>query len=330
MGRVRVALVGLGEIGVGAHLPALLRDREVDLAVVADVSAPRRELAVKRVPRPVEAVAGLDEVLADTSVPAVVLATPPWVTAELAVRALRAGRYVLAEKPVATSTEAAAVYDTLTTDERRRLQVGLTYRHDPALAELRGWLADGRLGTPLLVRAHIYDERRDPADPEHLARIVATLEHGSPVMHEGSHVFDWLAFLLGGGPVGIDDAWALRTDPGYPSPNLTGARLRYPGAALAMVEFGWLTDALPRCEISVLGPRGHAVLDGFSFRLELSTVAGREVVDFPDDRTTRCFDRQVRRFVELVTGRRVIPEPDLADGLAALALCEQVRDRAAA
>jgi predicted dehydrogenase len=295
---------------------------------VADVSARRRQSALERVPRPVAAVAGLDEVLADASVRAIVLATPPWVTPELAVRAVRAGRYVLAEKPVATSTAAAAVYDGLTARERRRLQVGLTYRHDPALAQLRDWL--GRLGTPLLVRAHIYDERRDPADPEHERRIVATLRHGSPVVHEGAHVFDWLAFLLDGGPLGIDDAWALRTDPGFPSPNLTGARLRYPGPALAVLEFGWLTDALPRCEISVLGPHGHAVLDGITFRLELSTVEGREEVEFPEDRTIRCFDRQVRRFVELATGRRTDPEPDLTDGLAALALCERVRDAAGA
>jgi len=317
---MRVALVGLGDIGLGAHLPALLRHPEVDVAVLADPSEPRRRLAAEHVP--VRTVAGLDEVLDDPSVTAVVLATPPWVTPDLAVRALRAGRFVLAEKPVATSTTAAAAYDVLTAGERSRLQVGLTYRHDPAIERLREWLDRGVLGAPLLVRAHVYDERRDPANPEHTARIRATLEHGPPVVHEGAHVFDWLACLLGGDPE-LLDAWSLRTDPDFASPNLIGARLTYPKGTVALVEFGWLADALPDTRLSVLGPRGHAVLDS-RFRLTLSTVDGTEVVEFAGDRTERCFDRQVSRFADLVGGRRELPEPDLADGRAALAISERI------
>ena len=316
---LRVALVGLGEIGVGAHLPALQRDSDVEVAALVDVSAQRRA-----------AVAGVAPVFADladvtdvTGLDGVVLATPPWVTPELTVRALRDGLFVLAEKPVATSMAKTAAYDVLTDAERGRLQIGLTYRHDPALVELRGWLTQGLLGAPLLVRAHIYDERRDPADPAHYDRIVATLGHGSPVVHEGAHVLDWLAYLLDGMPTSIDDAWALRTDPAYPGPNLTGARLGYAGGDTALLEFGWLTDALPRCEISLLGPRGHAVLDGATFRLQLSTVDQTIVVEPAGDRTERCFDLQVARFVDLIAGRSG-PTPNLADGIAALDVCERI------
>lgn len=317
---MRVALVGLGEIGVGAHLPALLRNPEVEVAALVDMAPERRRLAATMTDAPT--VTTLAEVPGD--VPAVVLATPPWVTPGLAIEALGAGRFVLAEKPVATSLAAASLYDGLDAAARRRLQIGLTYRHDPAMLELRDRIADGALGGPLLVRAHVYDERRDPADPAHLARIEATLRHGSPVVHEGAHVFDWLATLLGGHPTAIEDAWALRTDPAYANPNLTGARLAYPGGSVALVEFGWLTDALPRCEISVLGPRGHALLDGFTFRLRLTTSAGQLLVEPAGDRTERCFDLQVRRFADLVTGRVDRPEPDLDDGIAALAIAERV------
>lgn len=320
---LRVALVGLGEIGVGAHLPALLRHPEVDLVALADPDPARREIAAAV--HPARTVATLGEVDDVVAVDAVVLATPPWVTPDLTVEALRAGRHVLAEKPVATSTSAAAVYDRLSDDERRRLQIGLTYRHDPALEQLRAWLAEDVLGGPLLVRAHIYDEPHH--DPEHTRRIRETLRHGSPAVHEGAHVLDWLSYLLDAQPDRIDDAWALRTDPA--GPNLTGARLSYPDGSVALLEFGWLTDALPRCEISVLGPRGHVLLDGFTFHLTLATKDGDKPVEFPGDRGTRCFDRQVARFVDLATGRRDHPTPDLAAGLAALAWCERIAHAAA-
>jgi myo-inositol 2-dehydrogenase/D-chiro-inositol 1-dehydrogenase len=308
---LRVALVGLGEIGRTAHLPAILRRTDVELVAAVDPDPRQRERA--------QLPAGVLDRLAGVDVDAVVLATSPWVTPELAIAAARDGRFVLAEKPVATSVAAAAVYATLTAAERARIQVGLTYRHDPAMVALRELIAAGELGGPLLVRAHVYDEQRT-TDAAHTALIERTLEHGNPVVHEGAHVFDWLRFLLGADPE-LQDAWSLRTRPGLAAPNLVGARLAY-GEAQVLAEFGWLVDALPRCELDVLGDRGHAVLDGATFALTVTTAAGERRFDPTPDRATRCFDLQLDRFVALARGGG--PDPDLDDGLRALAVSEQV------
>ncbi|GAB3503822.1 Gfo/Idh/MocA family protein [Amycolatopsis cihanbeyliensis] len=320
--RVALALAGLGDIGLSAHLPALLRNPDVQLTALVDPVPARRDLA--RLRASVPAYAELAEALEDRAIDGVVLATPPWVTPHLVERVARAGRFVLAEKPVATSAREAARLMNLSATLRKRVQVGLAYRHDPALELLREWIASRRLGAPLLVRAHVYDERRDAADPAHAARIESTLAHGMPVVHEGAHVLDWCRFLLGGEPERVEDAWALRTRPGLSGPNLCGARLAYSDGTVVLAEFGWLTGALPRCELDVLGDRGHVLLDGRTFRLRLDTVDGVEDVDFEPDRVTRCFDRQVRRFVDLITGEWPVPTPDLADGLAALELSERI------
>lgn len=317
MSALRVALVGLGEIGRTAHLPAILRRSDVTLVAAVEPDPAQRERAHLPAGVPI-----LDR-LADADVDAVVLATPPWVTPELAISAARSGKYVLAEKPVATSVAAAEVYTALTGSERARIQVGLTYRHDPAMVALRDIIATGELGGPLLVRAHVYDEQRT-ADTAHSALIERTLEHGNPVVHEGAHVFDWLRFLLDADPE-LHDAWSLQTRPGLAAPNLVGARLAY-GEAQVLAEFGWLVDALPRCELSVLGDRGHAVLDGRTFALTVTTAAGERRFDPTPDRATRCFDLQLDRFVALATGtvEPPGPDPDLDDGLRALAVSEQV------
>ncbi|AXB41863.1 Gfo/Idh/MocA family protein [Amycolatopsis albispora] len=317
-----VALVGLGEIGLGAHLPALLRHQGIRLAAVVDPDPARRALAAEHTAAP--AFETLADVLADPVIDAVVLATPPWVTPGLVGRVAATGRFVLAEKPIAVSTAAAAPLAKLPAGQRKRVQVGLTYRHDPALAVLREWIEGGRLGSGLLVRAHIYDERRDPASPGHASRIEATLAHGMPVVHEGAHVFDWFATLFGGPPERLEDSWAVSTRPDLPAANLCGARLTYPGGVTVLAEFGWLTDAQPRCEISIIGDRGHAELDGFTFDLRLTTADGTECVVFDENRTTRCFDLQLERFAELITGARAMPSPGLADGLAALEISERV------
>lgn len=320
---VRVALVGLGAIGRGAHLPALSRNPSVELAMLVDPDAERQQLAAHQAPG-IATAANVDDVLADETIRAIVLATPPWATTSLARRLLSAGRYVLAEKPIAPSLAEADPLRELGAATLARLQIGLTYRHDPAMRQLRDWISGGRLGSPLLVRAHVYDERHDRDDAEHTARIVETLAHGSPAIHEGAHVFDWLRYLLGD-PLHVDDAWGIRTVADLPAPNLTGARITYPGGTVAMVEFGWLTDQLPRCELSFLGSRGHALLDGSNFALTLHTADGTERAEFPGERITRSFDRQLAAFVDLVSGRTSAGEPGLDDALASLRIGEEMK-----
>jgi myo-inositol 2-dehydrogenase / D-chiro-inositol 1-dehydrogenase len=350
--RLRVALVGLGDIGVGAHLPALRLRDDVEVAALVDPDAERRAAAVaslarapsfsfvagEREERPAgaplaaaEAAPLVADALADAldaGVEAVVLATPPWATVELAETALGAGCFVLAEKPIATSVAAAAPLAALPPEHLARLQVGLTYRHDPALERLAAWIADGRLGErPLLVRAHVYDERRVDGDAEHAARVAAALRHGSPMLHDGAHLMDWLAVLLGDGAE-VDDAWAARLDADAPTPHLTGARLRWPDGTLAVVEVGWWLRQLPRCELEVLGERGRALLDLRTFSLRGWFGDEIEDVVFEGDRIPRAFAIQLERFVAVCRGARPAAVPGLREALTSLGLSERVETAA--
>ena len=144
------------------------------------------------------------------------------------------------------------------------------------------------------------------------------------MIHEGAHVFDWLRNLLGG-PPRVVDAWQLQTAADLPAANLIGARLDY-GKHVAVVEFGWFTGGLPRCELTVTGDRGTAVLDLADYRLTVHTEAGTETIEFPGERVERCFDLQVARFAALLAGG--IAEPSLADGRLALEDSAEVARRA--
>lgn len=320
---VRVALAGLGAIAMDAHLPALLRSTDVEVAALVDPDEARRRVAGAALPG-TPLFADLAPALADDSISAVVLATPPWVTTGLIRMTLARGLFCLAEKPLGVDTASVRALVDLPVEQRSRLQPGLTYRHDPAMAMLGSWIEKRELGTPLLIRAHIYDERRTDDESDYRRRILASMAHGSPIIHEGAHVLDWLTHLMGAPAEHVTDAWSLRTEDRLPNPNITGARLSWPDGSVALVEVGWWTGAQPRCAIGVLGQVGYAVLDCVTFRLERHTAAGTVVVEFPGDRTSRSFDRQLARFVELVRGDRPTAEPGLDDAVATLELSERI------
>jgi len=320
--RIAVALVGLGEIGLTAHLPALQREPRVSLAALVDVDDRRVERAAALAPG-VRATTAVEEVLSDPAIDAVVIATPPWVTAGLARRSLEAGKYVLAEKPPAPSYAEAADLAELP-EAHRRLQIGLTYRHHPSVVRLRELVRDGVLGRPLLVLASVCDEVSDPeGDPVRFARRLQSLEHYPPVISDGIHACDRLNYLLGAAPAGVQ-GWALRSDERFATANANGAILEYDDGTIARLDVIWLYPVLPPSQFVVTGPRGRAVLDPPTFALGVTLDDGTiEELPAPGDKTEVCFALQLGRFVDHVLAGAP-PVPGIDEALAALGLAQRI------
>ncbi len=321
-GRIAVALVGLGDIGLSAHLPALLAEPRVTLAALADVDEQRVEQAAALAPG-VRATSAVEEVLLDPAIDAVVIATPPWVTTKLARRALEAGKYVLAEKPPAPSLAEAAELIELP-EARQRLQIGLTYRHHPSVDRLRELVRDGALGGPLLILASVCDEVADPeGDPVNFARRLQSLEHYPPVISDGIHACDRLDYLLGMAPTTVQ-GWALRSDERYATANANGAILEYEDGTVARLDVIWLYPVLPPSQFIVTGPRGCAVLDPPTFALSVAFADGTtEELAAPGGKTEVCFERQLSRFVDHCLAGTP-PVPGLDEALVALGLAQRI------
>jgi predicted dehydrogenase len=163
-----LGVIGCGDIATTQHLPALVAAPRVRLAAVCDADEGRARAAAQRFGAPRHAT-DYRAVLDDPLVDAVVVATPPWVTPRLTMEALRAGKDVLCEKPMATSLPVAREVAAVERETGGLVQVGFTYRHGPLMEALRGWIAAGRLGRPLALRVGIFDELYDPqGHPEQL------------------------------------------------------------------------------------------------------------------------------------------------------------------
>jgi myo-inositol 2-dehydrogenase/D-chiro-inositol 1-dehydrogenase len=317
--RVKIGVIGLGEIGARAHVRAILQEPHATLVAVADTDPGRLEHA----PAGVRTTTSSEAILADPDVDAVVIATPPDVTARLAAAALEAGKYVLAEKPLAPTLAGTAAVATVA-GAAGRLQIGLTYRHHPSVERLRELVRAGALGRPLLVQVSLCDEPSAPhADPRAHARRLRSLERSAPVVSDGVHACDRLNYVLGEAPVDVT-GWSLRTDPSFASPNVNGGVLTYADGSVARVEVVWLVPSLPPSQFVVTGPLGCAALDPPTFGLDVRLEDGsHERHEPPGDKTEVCFERQLRAFVEHVLAGTA-PVPGLAEALASLELAERI------
>jgi len=138
----RVAVVGMGYWGKN-----LVRNfHEIGaLSVVCDESPEQRKAVADKYPD-VRFEPSYDTVLNDDGIEAVVLATPAVTHYEMAGKALKAGRDVFVEKPLALTVEEGQALVAFAAEHRRILMVGHVLRYHPAVIRLHELIRNGELG----------------------------------------------------------------------------------------------------------------------------------------------------------------------------------------
>lgn len=137
-----------------------------------------------------------DELLADPSVEAVILPTPHFLHHAQTMAALRAGKHVFVEKPIATSLEEAMDMVQCSEAVRRVLAVGHQGRHTGGINAVRGMLARGEFGRV----AAVVVVQGFPHAPTHAAgswRRQPNHVPGGQLDEIGVHYFDVLQYLFG-------------------------------------------------------------------------------------------------------------------------------------
>jgi predicted dehydrogenase len=189
--------------------------------------------------------AALDELLADETVQAVVIATPVPTHYELARRALEAGKHVLVEKPPAMRTGEIEELVRLAEELQLVLMPGHLLLYHPGVRKLKELIDAGELGEVLCV----YGNRQN------LGKI---RKDENALWSLGVHDLSVILFLLGEEP---EEAIALGRDfltPGVE--DVVFCYLRFPSGRIAHMHLSWLDPHKMR-KMTVVGREKMAVFD---------------------------------------------------------------------
>jgi len=237
-----VAVVGAGRMG-RAHAAAWAANGVPVLWAVS----PRRRPELPAAPH-VRWATDLDEVLADPAVTIVSVCTPTPSHAELAIRALEAGRSVLLEKPIALTLADAQRVAEAADRAPGVLMVAHVVRFFPGYAALASRVAAGSVGRPRLVRAS-----RVSARPVGYDWLEDEQRSGGMLVDFAIHDFDQANAYLGR-PVAVTSVPSGGAGFGLP----TATTVEYAGGGVAQVlSVSDLPEGQPfSADLEVVGDAG--------------------------------------------------------------------------
>ncbi len=312
MRKIRYAVVGAGWISQEAFLPAV--PAAVNSETVALVSGSpdtsAKLAAFHHIAQTVD-YAGYDRLLAGEHIDAVYIALPNSMHADFAMRALRAGKHVMVEKPLATTLAESEAMIAAARASGAYLMTAYRLHFEPATCAMLGAVAAGDIGQPHYVSATFSFQTQ-------MGNHRLQAGHwGGPLQDVGVYCVNAVRHIFAAEPIAVQanamrpagDARFSQVDQGL------AATIHFGAGRIAQVFCSFGT-ALSE-SIRILGSAGEIVLDP-AFRFEsalhmtLRNAAGTLIKQFDH---VDHFAGQIAYFSDCILHQSP-PAPDGEEGLA--------------
>lgn len=144
MNKLNVGVIGCGSIAKYRHLPEYALNEHVNIAAVCDINEDRAKEIAKQYHA--KCYTNYEELLADQEIAAVSVCTPNYLHAPVSIAALKAGKHVLCEKPMATTKQEAEDMIEAAKLSGKKLMIAHNQRFVPSHRKAKEIIESGQIG----------------------------------------------------------------------------------------------------------------------------------------------------------------------------------------
>lgn len=185
---IRAGIIGFGVAGRYFHAPLIRAAGMPIVAVVTSKPEPAQDYLGE-----VDVLSSAEELLARDDIDLVAIASPNTLHVPHSAAALRAGKHVVVDKPVAASAAEVSELEQLATECKRQFAVFHNRRWDSDFLTIKKLIDSGQLGT-----VNAYHARWDRFRPQVTDRWRDRDEPGHGILYDlGSHLIDQALVLFG-------------------------------------------------------------------------------------------------------------------------------------
>jgi predicted dehydrogenase len=261
LAKLRFGIVGAGGIA-HAHARALrgLAD-QAELVAACDAVAAAAERFGQEFGIPTYGGEdGVERLLARPDVDAVSLATPSGLHFRQAGAALRAGKHVLTEKPMAITLEQADEMIAAQAQTGRTLGCVFQQRFNPAAVIVRAAIDEGRFGRILHANAYLKWHRTQQYYDQGGWRGTWAMDGGGALMNQSVHYIDLMQWLAGG--VAAVQGYTGTLNHRIETEDAGVAAVRLRSGGLGVIEGMTNNPANEYDRVEIYGTDGMAVIEG--------------------------------------------------------------------
>lgn len=344
--KIKVAVIGCGGIS-NCHLGGYSRNPDVEIYALCDINRARAEEKAKTYDVPPERVFDdKDKMLkALPEIDAVSVCTWNNAHAECTIAALKAGKDVLCEKPMAMNAKQAEAMLAAAKKSGKLLQIGFVRRYGNDTEVLRDFIEAGDFGDIYFAKAQYLRRNGNPGgwfgDKSRSG--------GGPLIDLGVHVIDLVRYLMGNPqPVSVYGATFhklgnrpdVKDGPGYVSADAKNAQrdiCDVEDFATALIRFdnGAVLDVEASFSLNIKNDIGQIDLCGTKagarINPEVSIFTNRNghMVDVAFNKSTALsftglFDKEMNHFVDCVIGRAKKCVAPAEDGVALMKILDAI------
>jgi len=253
MKNLRMAVVGAGFWGRN-HVRVLGEIPEVELIAVCDIDKQRADALSEKYG--LKSYGDSMEMYREEEIDAVTICVWSSKLAEESIKALKAGKHVFVEKPMASSVREAQRVLRLAEIKKLKLQVGFIERFNPGVRRVKRAIEDGDIGTPVSATA-----RRVSKWPQRIGDV-------GVVKDTAIHDIDVIRFLFQEDPASVyASAGCLRHEK---FEDFAQIMLSFSSGKSAFIEANWLTPYKIR-KLTVTGSEAIVNLDYITQEITIET-----------------------------------------------------------
>ena len=194
MEKLKIGIVGCGGIANGKHLPAIKRNGNFEIVAFCDIIEKRAQEAKEKYGTPAAKVyTDYKELLKEKEIEAVYVLTPNKSHAGISIDAMKAGKHVMCEKPMAINYAQAKQMAETARETKRILTIGYQNRYRQESIYLKKACESGELGEIYYAKAHALRRR---AVPTWGVFLDAEQQGGGPLIDIGTHALDLTLWMM--------------------------------------------------------------------------------------------------------------------------------------
>jgi len=249
--KVRWGVLSTARIGVQKVIPAMQQCEHGEVVAIASRNLAAAQQAASKLGI-AQAYGSYEELLADHEIDAIYNPTPNHLHVSLSLKALRAGKHVLCEKPIARNAEEARqLLQAARAHPRLKVMEAFMYRHHPQWQKARELTQSGQIGVVKTLHCFFSFFNDDPANTRNQADM-----GGGALLDIGCYAVSIPRFIFGAEPLRV---CALRElDPNFQTDRLISGILDF-GACTSTFT---CSTQLPRSQSAIIvGTEGRIEIE---------------------------------------------------------------------